>query len=84
MKASPSIAKQILWVLMDSPRPLFLSEISAALDGDYPGTYIMPTLIWLKRHKKIGATKLERDHGKGPKLANAYFYIQPEDLLSTG
>ncbi|WP_157221977.1 MULTISPECIES: hypothetical protein [Chromobacterium] len=81
MKASPSIAKQILWVLMDAPRPLFLSEIVESLGGDYPGTYIMPTLIWLKEQRKIGARKMQRGYGKGPKVANAYFYTAPDDLL---
>ncbi|MBP8812337.1 MAG: hypothetical protein KBE25_00555 [Laribacter sp.] len=78
--ASPSIARQILWVLMDSPRPLFLNEIVTALGGEYPGPYLMPTLVWLRTQGKIGC-EVRAKPGKGPKRARTYFYVPPSDLF---
>lgn len=75
--AAPSISRQILWALMDAPRPLFLGEIVNALGGDYPGSYLMPTLVWLRSQGKIGSEVRPRT-GKGPKLAHAYFFVPPE------
>lgn len=68
---------------MDAPRPLFLCEIVAALGGEYPGPYIMPTLVYLMEQGKIGAEVKERQ-GKGPKQARAYYFKHPEDLLYSG
>jgi len=79
--ANPSVARLIMWVLMDAPRPLFLSEIVAALGGEYPGPYIMPTLIWLMSQGRVGAKLMDKP-GKGPKQARAYYYLPPDDLLN--
>lgn len=80
--ANPSVARLIMWVLMDAPRPLFLSEIVAALGGEYPGPYLMPTLVWLRAQGKIGS-EIRSKPGKGPKTARAYYYRHPDDLLAS-
>lgn len=79
--ANPSVARLILWALMDAPRPLFLSEIVSALGGEYPGPYIMPTLIWLMSQGRVGAKIMDKP-GKGPKQARAYYFKAPLDLLN--
>ena len=84
-KKSVSLATQIQWVLMDSPRPLFLGEITNAVNaldshGGIPSSEVMSTFIWLINTERVGYEMRERN-GKGVKIAKAYFYLSPSDMF---
>lgn len=88
-KKSISLATQIQWILMDSPRPLFLGEIAEAINSQsefsyYEKSVITSTLSWLVEKGLIYFKLIARDGHKrmGRRLTKAYYYVHPKDILS--
>lgn len=87
-KKTISLATQIQWILMDSPRPLFLGEIAEAINSQsefsfYEKSVITSTLSWLVKRGVIGFDVATRDDvsRRGRKQAKAYWFNHPDDLL---
>lgn len=74
-----NITKEVLNVLEDAGRPLFLGEIVSALGDDFDGSYVMSRLVYLRKRGDIGTEKLERT-GQGIQIANAYYPIKKEAI----
>lgn len=65
------LARKLTDVLVDSPRPMLLGEIEAALDFEHTSAEIMSVLVKLQRAGKVTASLRERE-GPGRRMARAY------------